>query len=237
MLMLTFACVCVLVFGNIATENGRLKKMNLALLKSLKELTAEAGVADQRSSSGRFGKALKIQKEDAVGEVWPFYVMEDGQQCSSGRITDENTCKEAAKYYGGIELYGKSWDGPNDTPGCIFANDSRQKLYFNTALNANGRNSAYAEICSTSHVVCTAMKQGACPKSGGELIPEVYDEDTCLDRCQSFSAAYGSGCCQWGSRFTQDPYATKKCYFWVGAGIDSYSDWWAELHEVSICTN
>lgn len=74
-----------------------------------------------------------------------YVKQDDGEHCSNGRITDETSCRMAAAYIG--ETYARTWHGSTDTPGCIFANDGRNVVYFNTALDANGYNARYAEIC------------------------------------------------------------------------------------------
>ena len=63
------------------------------------------------------------------------------------RIVVEENCKAAAKKLG--LKYKQSWSGPTSTPGCIFANDGRSEVYFNTVLEAKGTNPKYAEICTT----------------------------------------------------------------------------------------
>merc|ERR550537_1375563 len=60
----------------------------------------------------------------------------DGEKCTAGRIADEDRCRQAAINLG--LPYGSAWHGPDDHPGCIFADDARQKVFFNTAPNANG---------------------------------------------------------------------------------------------------
>jgi hypothetical protein len=77
-----------------------------------------------------------------------YVKQDDGEHCSNGRITDETSCRMAAAYIG--ETYARTWHGSTDTPGCIFANDGRNVVYFNTALDANGYNARYAEICLIS---------------------------------------------------------------------------------------
>ena len=75
-----------------------------------------------------------------------------GKSCSSeglSQITTESDCQAAA-----IELgltWGSSWNGGNEMPGCVYAEDSRKKVYFNTSPNAgwdNPYNKAhYKSIC------------------------------------------------------------------------------------------
>jgi len=75
-----------------------------------------------------------------------YVKLNDGDKCKSGRITDEGTCKKAADF---LDLkYAHTWHGPHDVVGCIHANDGRDLVYFNTALEATGSNKKYAEICS-----------------------------------------------------------------------------------------
>ena len=71
----------------------------------------------------------------------------DGSKCPTGkRIQSETVCKEAASE---LKLsWASSYSDKSDVPGCIFANDGRSKVYFNTFLAATGSNPRYAEICS-----------------------------------------------------------------------------------------
>ena len=75
-----------------------------------------------------------------------------GKSCiseGSYQITTETDCKAAATELG--LTWGSSWNGQNEMPGCVYAEDWRKKVYFNTSPKAgydNPYNKAhYAEIC------------------------------------------------------------------------------------------
>ena len=75
-----------------------------------------------------------------------------GKSCSSEdsyQITNETDCEAAATELG--LTWGSSWNGPNEMPGCVYANDSRKEVYFNTSPNAGLDNPYnklhYASIC------------------------------------------------------------------------------------------
>ena len=76
--------------------------------------------------------------------------IERGTLCSatgSKEIRSENECKAAAEELGLI--WDKSWDGPNDFPGCLHAEDGRNKVYFNNSPIPGRTNlkATYAAIC------------------------------------------------------------------------------------------
>ena len=80
-----------------------------------------------------------------------FRKTKDGEKCPTpDRIVSEYTCKKASDELG--LSWGYSWSGPGSTPGCIFANDGRSKVFFNTVLSAAGSNAKYAEICTGQHL-------------------------------------------------------------------------------------
>ena len=62
-------------------------------------------------------------------------------------ITSENECKAAGENLGLV--WAHSWNGPNDFPGCLYAEDGRNKVYFNTSPNPRRTNLSpnYAAIC------------------------------------------------------------------------------------------
>ena len=74
-----------------------------------------------------------------------FEKKNDGEQCPTSRIKQERVCKKAADVLGLV--WGDSWHGPGNEPGCFIANDGRSTVHFNTALSATGYNAKYAEIC------------------------------------------------------------------------------------------
>jgi len=84
-----------------------------------------------------------------------FFKLHDGQQCmdaaNSQLITDEKTCRDAAKQLGYQYETSGHWTAVGDFPGCLHANDGRNKVYFNTASasEATGWNAKYAAICTT----------------------------------------------------------------------------------------
>ena len=77
-----------------------------------------------------------------------FVKVSNGEHCPTmeQRITSESDCILAASALG-LE-WALSWNGVNDVPGCIFADDGRSLVYWNSAQNNNDVfNSQYAEIC------------------------------------------------------------------------------------------
>ena len=76
--------------------------------------------------------------------------MSDGELCPSGyEITSESDCIAAA-YNLQLEWQG-SWEGHDDFPNCLFANDGRSKVYFNLSpkpsKTVHGGMLKYAAIC------------------------------------------------------------------------------------------
>ena len=76
----------------------------------------------------------------------------NGQVCqpASTSITSEKDCTAAANSLG--LNWGNSWNGPNDFPGCLFADDGRSKVYFNLSPSpaTSNLNTKYAGICMKS---------------------------------------------------------------------------------------
>jgi hypothetical protein len=71
-----------------------------------------------------------------------------GTLCKTGfNIRSEKECIAAAHTL--HKKWGNSWSGANDHPGCIFANDKRQKVYWNTNGKASKPRSRYSSICVT----------------------------------------------------------------------------------------
>ena len=73
-----------------------------------------------------------------------------GTLCSTqnlDEITSATQCKDAGEQLG-LKWNG-TWDGPNDFPGCIYAEDGRNKVYFNTNAKPRRTNlkKTYAAIC------------------------------------------------------------------------------------------
>ena len=77
--------------------------------------------------------------------------LENGQICQSDtNIISEQDCIAAAVL---LDLsWGDSWDGPDDFPGCLFADDGRSLVYFNLSPNpaTSNFNYKYAGICIQS---------------------------------------------------------------------------------------
>ena len=76
--------------------------------------------------------------------------MSDGELCPSGyEITSESDCIAAADNLQ-LEWQG-SWEGHDDFPNCLFANDGRSKVYFNLSpkpsKTVHGGMLKYAAIC------------------------------------------------------------------------------------------
>ena len=76
--------------------------------------------------------------------------IEPGTLCSTkglDEITSENDCKAAGEKRG--LQWGNSWNGPGGHPGCVYADDGRNKVYFNISPRP-GRtklNDKYSAIC------------------------------------------------------------------------------------------
>ena len=64
-------------------------------------------------------------------------------------IRTANECETAAQRLG--LQWAQSWNGPNDFPGCFFAQDVRNKVFFNTSPNPRRTNlyHKYSAICKT----------------------------------------------------------------------------------------
>jgi len=80
-----------------------------------------------------------------------FVKVLNGEHCPTieQRITSESDCMSAASALG--LQWAHSWNGINDVPGCIFADDGRSLVYWNSAQNNRDIvNPQYAEICHQS---------------------------------------------------------------------------------------
>ena len=82
----------------------------------------------------------KFYDETLLGAICRDEGMED--------ITTEADCETAAKGLG--HTYGFAWDGPNDFPACVHANDGRDTVYFNKSKYPRRRNvnRKYSGICN-----------------------------------------------------------------------------------------
>jgi len=170
--------------SNLAMGSAVLKAANTKMMRQIEQ--AVGGVS-----------------ESAVGSGYGMTI--DGDGCNSGRITDEQECKTATQALGGT--YGNKWYGKSDAPGCVYANDGRNKVYFNMELNANGHNSKYQEICKAS--TCSTPKKGICEDKtglhgGGKETIQIwgiwdsFTQDDCHKECAKYAATDGEGCCWYG---------------------------------------
>ena len=62
-------------------------------------------------------------------------------------ITSEGQCKQAGELLG--LQWSLSWNGPNDFPACLYAEDGRNMVYFNLSPNPEriNVNPKYSAIC------------------------------------------------------------------------------------------
>jgi len=123
------------------------------------------------SSSGRNGNGIGGEYGSSVGAK----KIQRGTLCSatgSKEITSENECKAAAKELGLV--WAGSWNGPNDFPGCLYAEDGRNKVYFNTSPNPRrtNLNPNYAAICEARREwVAKKIQRGTlCSATGSKEI-------------------------------------------------------------------
>ena len=82
----------------------------------------------------------------------PFEKTRVGTLCRDEEyeITSEGQCKQAGELLG--LQWANSWNGPNDFPACLYADDGRNMVYFNLSPNP-GRtnlNPKYSAICMTT---------------------------------------------------------------------------------------
>jgi len=79
------------------------------------------------------GHSDRISGNKACGNQGPFYRTGNGKLCTELNYVNIKTldmCKKAATFFG-LE-FDKPWEGPGDHPGCLFADDKREKVFFNT---------------------------------------------------------------------------------------------------------
>ena len=92
-----------------------------------------------------------------------YKIAAKGSMCSelSHEVKSERECKEAAAKLG--LKWGLAWNGPNDFPSCLYAQDGRKLVYFNLSPNpARGNvNPKYSAICkfNTGSKTCYFSKQ------------------------------------------------------------------------------
>ena len=71
-----------------------------------------------------------------------------GFLCSDAQneIESEEQCKHAAESLG--LQWGNSWNGPNDFPACLHAEDGRDKVYYNLSPGLpTNLNPKYSAVC------------------------------------------------------------------------------------------
>jgi len=148
--------------------------------------------------------------------------MPNGNQCPAGRIKKAATCQAAAKALG--LTWKGTWEKQSDTPGCIYADDGRSAVFFNTALDATGKNSKYAEICKTAKGIKWAFHgvvgKGSClnaykqhpPLAAGKQGSST-DVHTCFQAC----AAHKRPCTGFDTR--------KGCLLYFEQAVASSKPW------------
>merc|ERR1711962_803065 len=143
-------------------------------------------------------------------------------------IKTESECKAAANEL--VVAYGNAWNGAQDFPDCIFADDARQRVYFNTHATGdttlkNCKNMhkgchKYAAICkdandAISNCDATNPKYIGCFSDDGNRDLEKgpmkygYNQKTCNEACKTYKyfALQNNGWCVCG-----DAYATEAQY-------------------------
>ena len=62
-------------------------------------------------------------------------------------VSSEQECRKAATSI--QKQFDQAWNGPNDFPGCLIANDGRDKVYWNTSPSPSetANNPQYGAIC------------------------------------------------------------------------------------------
>mmetsp|Transcript_5331 Transcript_5331/g.20063 ORF Transcript_5331/g.20063 Transcript_5331/m.20063 type:complete len:782 (-) Transcript_5331:125-2470(-) len=103
---------------------------------------------------GTFGGAmLAVDEGDAQGSGakagTEYFRTADHQHCPAGAdVSSEAECRSAAESLG--VAFGFAWWGPADHRFCLFANDGRSRIYWNTAGDDAARaapNSRYSSVC------------------------------------------------------------------------------------------
>ena len=91
---------------------------------------------------------MRNKSLDVLGN-FAYEVTAKGSMCSDSidEATSEDECQEAATKLG--LQWGRSFNGPNNTPRCLYAEDGRNIVYFNLTPNPSGANgnSQYSAIC------------------------------------------------------------------------------------------
>jgi len=103
----------------------------------------------------RPGWSVKWAQVRGVGEL------HSGHLCpQTSVIESEEDCRNAAKW---LQIpFAKAWNGPNSFPGCLVANDGRNKVYFNLSPHPSNQanNPKYGAICFTHLTLRTRTRTG-----------------------------------------------------------------------------
>ena len=82
---------------------------------------------------------------------------EVGSPCDEKQyeIKSEEECKKAGKSLG--LAFGQEWDGPNDFPACLYADDGRNLVYYNRSPKPKRTdfNKKYSAICMKRGKKCS----------------------------------------------------------------------------------
>jgi len=170
-------------------------------------------------SSGLFLEYDLEEKKKKKNMTTSYHKMENHTLCTKyySNITSEDECKKAAHK---LDLkYGKSFTGPTDFPGCLFADDGREKVFFNLSPDAdNSRNNKnYTALCKNSKSTdtgtplsvyyCTGSYQEPASKAGNDKA-RPPPGTACVKHkgefCQKEKGRWGSSFCKvaggnWGA--------------------------------------
>jgi len=118
------------------------------------------------------GWSVKWGLVRGVGEL------HSGELCpQESAIESEEDCRNAAKL---LQIqFAQAWNGPNDFPGCLVANDGRNKVYFNLSPrpSSQANNPRYGAICFTHLVSRTRHKM---PHFISVATPHAKSEDATI---------------------------------------------------------
>jgi len=114
----------------------------------------EAAAAAAREAAAREAAAAAAREAAAK-----YMKTSDGQLCSAAgrtQLTSQSDCQAAAASLG--ITWAHAWNGPNDFPGCLHANDGRDMAYWNLSPSPAGyaNNPRYAAICGAASEDCQA---------------------------------------------------------------------------------
>jgi len=221
--ILIVTVLCAVVFGDLSSDNKRLKRTNSALLQALKQMTqSETAIGDKKMcTSHRQCPGIEICSggycktptalENAVGESEDYSVFDSNGGCGEGLALTEDECKNARI---GTWKKASTWSLP-ETCGCFLEGDNR---YFNRLNGACNRpDSGERMICKK--ITCTNQKEGQCSDwyRKKEWI-QIFDvtRDKCHEKCAELAATRGEGCCQFGPESPEHLSQDDSCYFVIG---------------------